>query len=82
MVKSLSVSTGQLNAFLHLHLRPINLVVYQGSSAAEAAGNLYLGVGFPLRCFQRLSFPDLATRPCPERDNRCTSGQYFLILSY
>ncbi len=45
-------------------------------------GNPYLGAGFPLRCFQRLSFPDLATRPCPERDNRCTSGRYFLILSY
>jgi hypothetical protein len=82
MVKSLGVSTGQLNAFLHLHLRPINLVVYQGPSAGEPARNPYLGAGFPLRCFQRLSFPDLATRPCPERDNRCTRGRYFLILSY
>ncbi len=27
--------------------------------------NPYLGVGFPLRCFQRLSFPDLATQRCP-----------------
>ncbi len=32
MVKSLGVSTGELNAFLRLHLRPINLVVYQGPS--------------------------------------------------
>jgi hypothetical protein len=39
-------------------------------------------VGFPLRCFQRLSFPDIATRRCPERDNRYTSGQCLLILSY
>jgi len=82
MVKSSGISTGQLNAFLHLHLRPINLVVYQGPSAGEPARNPYLRVGFPLRCFQRLSFPDVATRRCPERDNRCTSGRYFLILSY
>ena len=25
------ISTGQLNALLHLHLQPINLVVYKGS---------------------------------------------------
>jgi hypothetical protein len=65
MVKSSSVSTGKLNAFLHLHLRPIDLVVYQGPSVTEVTWNPHLGVGFPLRCFQRLSFPDLATRPCP-----------------
>ncbi len=35
MVKSSGVSTGQLNAFLHLHLRPINLVVYQGPSGPK-----------------------------------------------
>ena len=33
MVKSSSVSTGKLNAFLRLHTRPINLVVFQGSAS-------------------------------------------------
>ena len=82
MVKCLAISTGRLKPFRALHVRPINLVVYQGPSAGEPARNPHLGVGFPLRCFQRLSFPDVATRRCPERDNRCTSGRYFLILSY
>jgi hypothetical protein len=65
MVKSSGFSTGKLKRFLAVHLRPIDLVVYQGPSATEVAWNPHLGVGFPLRCFQRLSFPDLATRPCP-----------------
>lgn len=64
MVKSSSVSTGKLSGFRRLHIRPINLVVFQGSSSTEVERNPHLGVGFPLRCFQRLSFPDIATRPC------------------
>ena len=35
MVKQSTVSTGQLNASLHLHLQPINLVVYKGSLATK-----------------------------------------------
>ncbi len=38
--------------------------------------------GFALRCLQRLSFPDLATRRCPERDSRHTRGRSSPILSY
>ncbi len=30
----------------------------------EGRGKPYLGVGFVLRCFQRLSFPNIATRRC------------------
>jgi hypothetical protein len=41
-----------------------------------------LGGGFALRCLQRLSGPDLATRRCPERDSRHTSGRSSPILSY
>ena len=37
MVKSSSVSTGKLNAFLRLHTRPINLVVFQGPSCSPKA---------------------------------------------
>ncbi len=42
----------------------------------------YLGVGFALRCFQRLSDLDIATRPCPWQDNRYTRGPCFPVLSY
>ncbi len=38
--------------------------------------------GFALRCLQRLSFPDLATRRCPEQDSRHTRGRSSPILSY
>ena len=35
-----SISTGSLSALLHLHDRPINLVVYQGSYSLEGMGEL------------------------------------------
>ena len=38
--------------------------------------------GFPLRCFQRLSRPHLATRRCRWRDNRYTRGASIPVLSY
>jgi len=36
--------------------------------------SLNLGVGFVLRCFQRLSMPNLATQQCRWRDNWYTRG--------
>ncbi len=47
-----------------------------------APGRPYLGVGFPLRCFQRLSFPSIATQLCHWRDNWCTRGSSIPVLSY
>ena len=44
-----SISTPWLNALLHVHRVPINLVVYQGPMKPN------LGDSFALRCFQRLS---------------------------
>lgn len=38
--------------------------------------------GFPLRCFQRLSFPHLATLLCCWRNNRSTRGASIPVLSY
>ena len=38
--------------------------------------------GFPLRCFQRLSRPYLATRRCGWRHNRYTRGTSIPVLSY
>jgi hypothetical protein len=43
---------------------------------------LHLGTGFMLRCFQRLSLPDAATRLCRWRDNRSTGGPSIPVLSY
>ena len=41
-----------------------------------------LGRGFPLRCFQRLSLPNIATRRCSWRNNRITRGSSIPVLSY
>ncbi len=39
-------------------------------------------MGFPLRCFQRFSLPDVATQPCTGRHNWHTSGPSTPVLSY
>jgi hypothetical protein len=72
-----AISTGKLNASLHLHTRPINVVVFHGSQ-----GNTRFEVGFPLRCFQRLSRPYIATLHCGWRHNRSTRGTSIPVLSY
>ena len=51
----------------------------QGS---RAPGKIHLWRGFPLRCFQRLSRPDIATRHCRWHDNRYTRGRSVPVLSY
>ena len=54
-----AISTARLNMSPCLHLRPIDVVVFNGPLTRSN-----LGVGFVLRCFQHLSCPDAATRPC------------------
>ncbi len=76
------ISTGKLRALQRFHTRPINLVVYEGSSGSIRSGSPNLEVSFPLRCFQRLSVPDIATRRCHWHDNRNTSGPSTRVLSY
>ena len=51
-------------------------MVYYGS-----IGRTSFEVSFPLRCFQRLSLPYLATRHCSWRYNRSTSGMFIPVLS-
>ena len=46
------------------------------------SGISHLKGGFTLRCFQRLSLPDLATRLCHWYDNRYTIGPSIPVLSY
>ena len=72
-----AISTGQLHTLLRFHTRPINVVVFHGSQARPS-----FKVGFPLRCFQRLSLPDLATLLCRWRDNRSTRDPSTPVLSY
>ena len=76
-----AISTGQLHASRRFHLRPIYGVVFPGPSGL-ASGRTYLKAGFPLRCFQRLSLPHIATLLCRWHDNRSTSGVSIPVLSY
>ena len=72
-----AISKAQLHALLHFHMPPIDVVVFHGSRARPGFEG-----GFPLRCFQRLSRPHLATRLCRWRDNRSTRGASIPVLSY
>ena len=72
-----AISTGQLNALLRLHLRPIDVVVFHGSLGIPCFEG-----GFTLRCLQRLSCPFIATLHCGWRHNRSTSGTFTPVLSY
>ena len=72
-----AISTSQLNALLHLHLWPIDVVVFHGSQ-----GRPCFEGGFPLRCLQRLSCPNIATQHYRWHDNWSTSGSFNPVLSY
>ena len=48
----------------------------------QAPGRSHLQASFPLRCFQRLSLPHIATRRCHWRDNRYTRDASTPVLSY
>ena len=74
------ISTRWLNMSPCLHLRPINLIVFEGSYSFD--GISYLKGGFTLRCLQRLSVPHLAALLCRWHDNRCTRGASIPVLSY
>ena len=72
-----AISAARLNVSQRFHLRPIDVVVCHGPLRRP-----HLGEGFALRCFQRLSRPDAATRRCGWRRNRCTVGPSDPVLSY
>ncbi len=72
-----AISTGQLHASLRFHTRPIDVVVFHGSS-----GRTRFEVGFELRCLQLLSRPHIATLHCGWRHNRSTRGAFVPVLSY
>ena len=72
-----AISAARLNVSPRSHLRPIDVVVSDGPPRRP-----HLGAGFALRCLQRLSAPDAATRPCAWRRNRLTVGPSDPVLSY
>ena len=53
-----------------------------GALLPSRNGNLFLEVGFTLRCLQRLSFPYFASLLCAWQHNSCTSGTSIPVLSY
>src|SRR3989442_6491519 len=79
----------------HGHLVPVSSTPYgastpglstssstRGLQGPRGPGMPYLGDGFPLICFQRLSCPHIATRRCGWRHNRITGGASIPVLSY
>src|SRR3989304_3010049 len=52
------------------------------SPTRRSEGTPYLRAGFALICFQRLSFPNIATQRCSWRNNWHTRGSSVPVLSY
>ena len=70
------------SSHLHaVHVPPINPVIFRGSYLLTSE-KVHLEGGFPLRCFQRLSRPNVATQLCRFPDNWHTSGSSSPVLSY
>lgn len=82
VVKSSAISTSQLHTLPCFHIWPINPVIYWGPLTPEGVWISHLEAGFPLRCFQRLSLPDVANQPCSWQNNWHTRGQSIPVLSY
>ena len=76
------VSTGRLHPSRGSTSGLSNTCSTCGLQDLEDPWNPNLGAGFPLRCFQRLSLPNVANRPCRWRDNRHTRGSSTQVLSY
>ncbi len=72
-----AISTGKLHGLPRFHIRPIDVVVFHGSS-----GRNRFEAGFPLRCLQRLSIPYIATLHHRWRDDRSTRDTFTPVLSY
>ena len=76
------VSAGRLSVLRRLYVRSIDPMVLWGAFNPCGFGSLRVGGGFPLRCFQRLSCPNVANQRCHWRDNWRTRGSSVPVLSY
>src|SRR3546814_18604014 len=59
----------------HLYLQPIYVIVFDVPQEKP-----HLVASFALRCFQRISLPDVATQPCTCHDNWYPSGRSTPLL--
>ena len=75
------ISTSQLHTLPCFHIWPINPVVWLGASHPRVWKS-HLEAGFPLRCFQRLSIPNVANQRCTWQYNWHTRGSSNPVLSY
>ena len=73
------VSLEQLALLLRLAYLPSLLL---GAFNTQCVWKPCLGGGFPLRCFQRLSVPNVANQRRPGRDDWHTRGSSTPVLSY
>ena len=69
-----------LVSFMHCCTSTSNLSTWWSSTTLM--GKSSIQVGFPLRCFQRLSCPYIATQRCSWRNNWYTRGTFIPVLSY
>src|SRR5690349_11000524 len=76
------ISIGKLNVSPRLHTRPITWSSSRSLQGCCHPGRSHLVEGFTLRCIQRFSLPNVATRRCRWRDNRYTRGSSNPVLSY
>ena len=76
------ISIGKLNVSPRLHTRPIAWSSSRSLQRPCGLGRSHLVEGFTLRCLQRFSLPDVATRRYRWRDNRYTRGPSIPVLSY
>jgi len=76
------ISTSQLAPVARLPRLAYQPHVLVGGLNPRWGGRPHLEAGFPLRCFQRLSLPNVANQPCPWRDNWHTRGSSVPVLSY
>src|SRR5699024_6528053 len=69
------------------HITVLPVPAYQphdlwGALTTQGGEKPHLGTGFPLRCFQRLSLPNVANQQCSWWNNWHTRGSSVPVLSY
>jgi hypothetical protein len=75
------ISTGRLRALLP-STSGLSTQSSAGGLTRLLGGKPHLETCFPLRCFQRLSLPNVANQPCSWRNNWHTRGSSIPVLSY